>query len=136
MYFSKVYLSKVYFCEMYTTCVSSKLCEFIWYEYIRIFDRIIFLIRIYWDIRSYHFLDMNIFEYSFVSKIYIRHTLVYHDVWMIDIAEGVLRKRRKHLNISRVYHVYSLHIWDHKAGEYIRENLNIFSQICSLIWIA
>ena len=27
--FSKVCLSKVYFCEMYPTCVSSKLCEFI-----------------------------------------------------------------------------------------------------------
>ena len=26
---SKVYLSKEYFCEMYPTCVSSKLCEFI-----------------------------------------------------------------------------------------------------------
>ena len=26
---SKVCLSKVYFCEMYPTCVSSKLCEFI-----------------------------------------------------------------------------------------------------------
>ena len=26
---SIVYLSKVYFCEMYMTCVSSKLCEFI-----------------------------------------------------------------------------------------------------------
>ena len=26
---SKVYLSKVYFCEMFPTCVSSKLCEFI-----------------------------------------------------------------------------------------------------------
>ena len=26
----KVYLSKEYFCEMYPTCVSSKLCEFIW----------------------------------------------------------------------------------------------------------
>ena len=26
---SKVHLSKVYFCEMYSTCVSSKLCEFI-----------------------------------------------------------------------------------------------------------
>ena len=25
----KVYLSKEYFCEMYPTCVSSKLCEFI-----------------------------------------------------------------------------------------------------------
>ena len=24
----KVYLSKEYFCEMYPTCVSSKLCEF------------------------------------------------------------------------------------------------------------
>ena len=29
MYFSKVCLSKMYFCEMYPTCVSSKLCEFI-----------------------------------------------------------------------------------------------------------
>ena len=29
---SKVYLSKVYFCEMYSTCVSSKLCEFICHE--------------------------------------------------------------------------------------------------------
>ena len=27
--FSKVCSSKVYFCEMYPTCVSSKLCEFI-----------------------------------------------------------------------------------------------------------
>ena len=26
---SKVYSSKVYFCEMYPSCVSSKLCEFI-----------------------------------------------------------------------------------------------------------
>ena len=26
---SKVYLSKEYFCKMYPTCVSSKLCEFI-----------------------------------------------------------------------------------------------------------
>ena len=26
---TKVYLSKEYFCEMYPTCVSSKLCEFI-----------------------------------------------------------------------------------------------------------
>ena len=26
--FPKVYLSKVHFCEMYPTCVSSKLCEF------------------------------------------------------------------------------------------------------------
>ena len=26
---SKVYLSKVYFCKMYPTCMSSKLCEFI-----------------------------------------------------------------------------------------------------------
>ena len=25
----KVYLSKEYFCKMYPTCVSSKLCEFI-----------------------------------------------------------------------------------------------------------
>ena len=25
----KVYLSKEYFCEMYPTCMSSKLCEFI-----------------------------------------------------------------------------------------------------------
>ena len=25
----KVYLSQEYFCEMYPTCVSSKLCEFI-----------------------------------------------------------------------------------------------------------
>ena len=28
----KVYLSKEYFCEMYPTCVSSKLCEFIHLE--------------------------------------------------------------------------------------------------------
>ena len=26
---SEVYLSKEYFCEMYPTCMSSKLCEFI-----------------------------------------------------------------------------------------------------------
>ena len=32
--FSKVCLSKVYFCEMYPTCVSSKLCEFI-HQYIK-----------------------------------------------------------------------------------------------------
>ena len=29
MYFLKCIFSKVYFCEMYPTCVSSKLCEFI-----------------------------------------------------------------------------------------------------------
>ena len=28
----KVYLSKEYFCEMYPTCVSSKLCEFILFK--------------------------------------------------------------------------------------------------------
>ena len=38
--------------------------------------RIIFLIRIYSYIHSYCFFDTNIFEYSFVSKIYIRHTLL------------------------------------------------------------
>ena len=81
------------------------------YSYIRIFSdtnirsyhiRIICLIRIYLDIRSYHFfirlysdihsyhffnriysdicsyrfLDINIFKYSFVSKIYIYHNLI------------------------------------------------------------
>ena len=55
--------------------VSYSYCFFL-YEYILIFIRIIFLIRIYSDICSYRFLDINIFEYSFVSKIYIRHTLV------------------------------------------------------------
>ena len=29
----KVYLSKEYFCEMYPTCVSSKLCEFYFYPH-------------------------------------------------------------------------------------------------------
>ena len=70
--------------------------SFFWYEYIRIFIRIAFLIRIYSDIRSYHlfdtnifgysfvsFLDINIFEYSFVSKIYIRHTLL-TITWMLE----------------------------------------------------
>ena len=32
VYSSKVYLSKVHFCKMYATCVSSKLCEFIYFE--------------------------------------------------------------------------------------------------------
>ena len=35
----KVYLSKEYFCEMYPTCVSYKLCEFI--LYIRTFGHIL-----------------------------------------------------------------------------------------------
>ena len=35
--FSKVYLSQVYFCKMYPTCMSSKLCEFVFNE-----DEIIF----------------------------------------------------------------------------------------------
>ena len=30
----KVYLSEEYFCEMYPTCVSSKLCEFILFKII------------------------------------------------------------------------------------------------------
>ena len=60
--------------------------SFVWYEYIRIFVRIIFLIRIYSDIRSYRFLDINIFEYSFVSKIYIRHTLI----WNTCITQNML----------------------------------------------
>ena len=50
--------------------------SFFWCEYIKIFIRIVFFIRIYSDIRSYRFLDINIFKYSFVSKIYIRHTLL------------------------------------------------------------
>ena len=29
MYFYEVYFPKLYFCEVYPTCVSSKLCEFI-----------------------------------------------------------------------------------------------------------
>ena len=32
--FLKCFLSKVYFCKMYPTCVSSKLCEFILFEFI------------------------------------------------------------------------------------------------------
>ena len=37
-------------------------------EYIRIFEYLnIFYPNIYSDIRSYHFLDTNIFGYSFVS---------------------------------------------------------------------
>ena len=38
--------------------------SFFWCKYIQIFIR--FLIRRYWDIRSYHFFDTNIFGYSFV----------------------------------------------------------------------
>ena len=41
--------------------------SFLWYEYIRIFIRIAFLIRIYSEIHSYHLFDTNIFVYSFVS---------------------------------------------------------------------
>ena len=48
--------------------------SFFWYEYIRVFVRIAFLIRIYSDIRSYHFLDIIIFKYSFVSNNFICHT--------------------------------------------------------------
>ena len=47
------------------------------YEYIRIFVRIIFLIRIYSDIRSYCFFDTNIFGYSFVLFFSIR---IYSDI--------------------------------------------------------
>ena len=32
---SEVYLSKEYFCEMYPTCVSSKLCEFFFCRFIQ-----------------------------------------------------------------------------------------------------
>ena len=62
-----------------------------WYEYIRIFVRIIFLIRIYSDIRSYRFFDKNIFEYSFVSKIYIRHTLTQtcRDIWCFQCINKI-----------------------------------------------
>ena len=59
------------------------------FEYIRIFSatnirsyhiHILFLIRIYSDIRSYcFFFNTNIFGYSFVSKFHIRHTMV--QVW-------------------------------------------------------
>ena len=40
--------------------------------YIRIFVRIFSLIRIYSDIRSYRFLDINIFKYSF-KNLYSSH---------------------------------------------------------------
>ena len=46
-----------------------------WYNYIRIFVRMIFLTQTYSDICSYRFLDIDIFEYLFVSKFHIRHTL-------------------------------------------------------------
>ena len=42
------------------------------FEYSNIFDP-----NIYSDIRSYHFLDTNIFGYSFVSKNFIR---IYSDI--------------------------------------------------------
>ena len=54
-------------------CIQIFICIIFVYKYIWIFIRIILLIGIYSDIRSYHFLDKNIFKYSFVSKIYIRH---------------------------------------------------------------
>ena len=40
---------------------------FVRLKYIRIFVRIVFLIRIYSDIHSYHYFDTNIFVYSFIS---------------------------------------------------------------------
>ena len=47
-------------------------------EYIRIFEYSnIFDPNIYSDIRSYHFLDTNIFGYSFVSTFWIR---IYSDI--------------------------------------------------------
>ena len=36
----KVYLSKEYFCEMYPTCVSSKLCEFILTIFLQFFTKL------------------------------------------------------------------------------------------------
>ena len=36
----KVYLSKVYFCKMYPTCVSSKLCEFILTIFLQFFTKL------------------------------------------------------------------------------------------------
>ena len=68
---------RIYSNIFYTNIHSDiRLYQFSLYEYIRIFVRIIFLIWIYSDIRSYCFLDINVYEHSFVSKIYIRHTLV------------------------------------------------------------
>ena len=52
----KVYLSKEYFCEMYPTCVSSKLCEFI---------PKVPMIRIYMDTFEtihFHFLQIPCFQ--------------------------------------------------------------------------
>ena len=47
-------------------------------EYIQIFEYSnIFYQNIYSDIRSYHFLDTNIFGYSFVSTFWIR---IYSDI--------------------------------------------------------
>ena len=51
--------------------------SFVWYEYIRIFVRIIFLIQIYSDIRSYHFFDTNIFGYSFLSFFGYRYIRIF-----------------------------------------------------------
>ena len=44
------------------------------------------LIRIYSDIHSYCFFDTNIFGYSFISKFYILHTLLWtvdHGMWYV-----------------------------------------------------
>ena len=51
--------------------------SFFWYEYIRIFIRIAFLIRIYSDIRSYHLFDTNIFGYSFVSSFWYEYIRIF-----------------------------------------------------------
>ena len=101
------------------------------FEYIRIFSgtnirsyhiRIIFLIRIYSDIHSYHFFDMNIFGYSFVLffgkkyiRIFIRIKNSYspHPGW--DSQRGIFKFSFTILGHSKhiIYHIFG---WDDKMG--------------------
>ena len=69
------------------------------YKYIWIFIRIIFLIRIYSDMRLYRFWDINIFKYSFVSKIYIRQNLIWKCDWSTN-SLGMVVEMLSHLKIA------------------------------------
>ena len=52
---SEVYLSNDYFCKMYPTYVSSKLCEFI----VSLFSKVFFC-DVYWEIQSMFYLWKHI----------------------------------------------------------------------------
>ena len=78
----RIFVRIIFISFLYANIFGYLFVSIFWYKYIRIFIRIIFLIQISYDNFMYRFLHINIFEYSFVSKNYVLHTLFSSRIWI------------------------------------------------------